>query len=101
MMKKVLLGISMMVVLALALGGCATTSDIDQIQAQQKVIDAKADQAIKDAQAAKEASIQAQAKADAATARAEEAVKKAEEREKIAAEKEKQADAVFQKSMKK
>jgi len=100
-MKKALFGISMVLVLAFALGGCATTSDIDQIQAQEKVIDAKADQAIQDAQAAKTAANEAQAKADAAAARAEEAVKKAEAREQIAAEKEQRADELFKKSMKK
>lgn len=98
-MKKVLLGISM--VLAFGLWGCATSSDIERVEAQDKVIDAKADQAIQDAQAAKAAAQEAQAKADAAAARAEEALKKAEEREQIAAEKEKQAEALFQKSMKK
>ncbi len=98
-MKKVLLGISM--VFALCLWGCATSGDIERVEAQDKVIDAKADQAIQDAQAAKAAAQEAQAKADAAAARAEEAIKKAEEREQIAAEKEKQAEALFQKSMKK
>ena len=100
-MKKVLLGISMVLFLALALGGCATTKDIEQAQAQDRLIDAKADQAIRDAQAAKAAAQEAQAKADAATVRAEEAVRKAEEREQLAAEREKQAEALFQKSMKK
>lgn len=98
-MRKVLLGISMVLVLALA--GCATTGDLEDVQAREKVIDAKADQAIQDAQAAKAAAAEAQAKADAAAARAEEAVKKAEEREQIAAEKEKKAEELFQRSMKK
>jgi murein lipoprotein len=98
-MKEVLLGISM--VLVLALGGCATTGDLEDVQAREKMIDAKADQAIQDAQAAKSAANEAQAKADAAAARAEEAFKKAEERERIAAEKEKQAEELFQKSMRK
>ncbi len=100
-MKKILLGISMVLVLALALGGCATTSDLEDVQAREKVIDAKADQAIQEAQAAKAAANEAQMKADAAAARAEEALKKAEEREQIATEKEKRAEALFQKSMKK
>jgi murein lipoprotein len=100
-MMKFLLGISMVLLLALGLGGCATTGDLEDVRAREKVIDAKADQAIQDAQAAKAAASEAQAKADAAAARAEEAVKKAEEREQIAAEKEKQAEALFQKSMKK
>ncbi len=99
MMKKVLLGISM--VFAFGLWGCATTADLERVEAQDKVIDAKADQAIQDAQAAKAAAQEAQAKADAAAARAEEALRKAEEREQIAAEKERQAEALFQKSMKK
>lgn len=100
-MKEVLLGISMVLVLALALGGCATTSDLEDVQAREKVIDAKADQAIQEAQAAKAAANEAQTKADAAAARAEEALKKAEEREQIATEKEKRAEDLFQKSMKK
>lgn len=98
-MKKVLLGIS--IVLAFALGGCATTGDLEDMQVRERAIDAKADQALQDAQAAKAAANEAQVKADAATARAEEAVKKAEEREQLALEKEKQAEALFQKSMKK
>jgi murein lipoprotein len=101
MMRKILLGISMVLVLALGMWGCATTSDLEKVQAQDKVIDAKADQAIQEAQAAKAAANEATMKADAAAARAEEAVKKAEERERIAEEKEKKADALFQKSMKK
>jgi murein lipoprotein len=101
MMRKILLGIAMVMVLALGMWGCATTGDLEQVQSREKAIDAKADQAIQDAQAAKAAANEAQVKADAAAARAEEAVKKAEEREQIAAEKEKQADALFKKSMKK
>jgi murein lipoprotein len=93
-MRKILLGISMVLVLALGMWGCATTSDLEKVQAQQKAIDMKADQAIQEAQAAKAAANEATMKADAA-------VKKAEERERIAEEKEKQADALFQKSMKK
>jgi murein lipoprotein len=100
-MKKVLLGISLALMLALALGGCATSKDLEQVQTQSKLTDAKADQAIQDAQAAKVAAQEAQAKADAAAARAEEAVKKAEEREQIAAEKEQKAEELFKKSMKK
>ena len=94
MMRKILLGISMVLVLALGMWGCATTSDLEKVQAQQKAIDVKADQAIQEAQAAKAAANEATMKADAA-------VKKAEERERIAEEKEKQAEALFQKSMKK
>jgi murein lipoprotein len=93
-MKTNLLAISVMLVLAATFMGCATSGDLEKVQAQQKLIDAKADQAVQDAQAAK-------ASADAAQARADDAVKKAEERERIADEKAKRADAAFQKSMKK
>lgn len=100
-MKKHLLLISMMSILAVSLAGCATTGDLEKVQAQQQANSAKADQALQDAQAAKTAADAAAAKADAAAARAEEATKKAEERERVADEKAKQADAAFQKSMKK
>ncbi len=93
-MKTTLLAISMMLVLGAALTGCATSGDLEKMQAQQKLIDAKADQALQDAQAAK-------ASADAAKARADEAEKKAQERERIADEKAAKADAAFQKSMRK
>ena len=104
-MKKNLLVISMMLALAISVGGCATKGDIEQVQTRENAIGAKADQA---AQAAKAAADEAVVKANEAAARAEEAVKRAEEREKIAAEKEriaeekaKEAEAAFQKSMKK
>lgn len=100
-MKKSLLLISMMFFPAITLMSCATSGDLEKMQAQQKLIDAKADQALQDAQAAKAAADAAKLKADDATARAEEATKQAEEREKIADEKAKKADAVFQRSMKK
>jgi murein lipoprotein len=107
-MKKSLLVISMMLALAIAVGGCATKGDLEQVQTQEKMIGAKADQAAQDAQAAKAAADAATLKANEAAARAEEAVKRAEERERIADEKAriadekaKQADTVFQKSMKK
>ena len=100
-MKKFLLGISLMLVLALGVGGCANTSDLERVQAQEKAIDAKADQAIQDAQAAKAAADEAKVKADEAAARAEKALMMAEERERAAQEKERQAEALFQKSMKK
>jgi len=100
-MRKILLGISMVLILALSMWGCATNSDLEKLQAQEKVIDAKADQAIQEAQAAKTAANEATMKADAAAARAENAIKMAEERERIAKEKEMQAEALFQKSMKK
>lgn len=100
-MMKSLLALSMMLVFAGALSSCATTGDLEKMQAQEKLIGEKADQAQQDAQAAKAAADAAALKADAAAARAEEATKRAEEREKIADEKAKRADAAFQKSMKK
>ena len=100
-MRKILLGTSLVLILALGMWGCATTGDVEKLQAQEKTLNEKADQAIQDAQAAKAAADDAKIKADAAAARAEEAVRKAEEREKAAEEKEKQADALFKKSMKK
>jgi murein lipoprotein len=101
-MKKSLSVISMMLVLAISmLTGCATTADLEQVQAQEKLIGAKADQAAQDAQAAKAAADAATLKAEEAAARAENAVKMAEERERIADEKAKRADAAFQQSMRK
>ena len=100
-MKKSLLLVSMLFFPAVTLMSCATSGDLERMQAQQKLIDAKADQALKDAQAAKAAADAAKLTADAATARADEATKQAEERERIADEKAKKADAVFQKSMRK
>ena len=67
-MKKTLLLMSMMLGLA-AMTGCATSGDLEKMQAQEKLIGAKADQALQDAQAAKSA-------ADAAKTRADEAEKK-------------------------
>jgi outer membrane murein-binding lipoprotein Lpp len=106
-MKKSILVIAIGVVFA-ALAGCATTGELEKVQAQEKLTGAKADQALQDAQAAKAAADAAKLQADAAAARIEDAVKRAEERERAAAEKEKAADekaakaeAVFQKSMKK
>jgi len=100
-MKKRFLVISMMLVLAVTLTGCATSRELEKVQAQEKVIGAKADQALQDAQAAKAAADAAALKADAAASRAENAVTMAEERERIADEKAARADAAFQKSMKK
>ncbi|MGB5620251.1 MAG: Lpp/OprI family alanine-zipper lipoprotein [Desulfobacterales bacterium] len=100
-MKKSLLVISMMLALAISVGGCATKGDLEKVQAREKMIGAKADQAAQDAQAAKVAAEAATLKANEAAARAEEAVRRAEERERIADEKAKQADIVFQESMKK
>ena len=76
-MKKILLLISMMLVLPITLIGCATSGDLEKVQAQQKLIDAKADQALQDSQAAKAAADAAKVKADDATARADEAEKAA------------------------
>ncbi len=89
-MKKSLLVISMMLALAIAVGGCATKGDLEQVQAREKAIAAKADQAAQDAQAAKAA-------ADEAMLRAEEAEKRAEEAEKRTEE----YELLYQKSMKK
>jgi murein lipoprotein len=100
-MKKCLSVISMLLVLAITLAGCATTADLEKVQAQEKLIGAKADQALQDAQAAKAAADAATLKANEAATRADEAVKKAEERERIAEEKAKLAEEAFQKSMKK
>ncbi|KPK01136.1 MAG: hypothetical protein AMK71_06670 [Nitrospira bacterium SG8_35_4] len=76
-MKKSLLMIAIMLVFAIAVGACATKGDLARVETQEKLIGAKADQASQDAQAPKAA-------AEAATK-----------------EKAKQADAIFQKSMKK
>ena len=100
-MKKCLLVISMMLVLAITAVGCATKGDLDKLQSQQMLTGAKADQAAQDAQAAKAAADAATLKAETAATRAENAIKMAEEREKIAEEKAKRADEMFQKSMKK
>lgn len=100
-MKKNLLLISIMLVLPSMLIGCATSGDLEKVQAQQNLINAKADQALQDAQAAKAAADAAKVKADETSARAENAIALAEERERIADEKAKKADTVFQKSMKK
>ena len=100
-MKKNLLLISMMLVLPITMIGCATSGDLEKVQAQQKLSDAKADQALQDAQAAKAEADAAKVKADDATARADNAEKAALERERIADEKAAKADAAFKKSMKK
>jgi murein lipoprotein len=100
-MKKSLFMISIMLVLTIAVWGCATKGDLARVESQEKLIGAKADQAAQDAQAAKAAADAATLKANEAAARAEEAVKRAEERERIADEKTKRADNIFQKSMKK
>ncbi len=91
----------LVLVLSGFVSGCATKGDLEQVQAQERLIGAKADQASQDAQAAKTAADQATLKANEAAARAEAAIQRAEEREKIADEKARQADAVFQRSMRK
>src|SRR5512136_3015493 len=108
MMTKSLLVISMMLVLAIAVWGCATKRELQKVQSQEMLIGAKADQASQDAQAAKAAADAATLKAEAAASRAENAVKMAEEREKMAEEREKvaeekakRAEEAFRKSMKK
>ena len=93
-MKRTLLVISMMLVLPVTMIGCATSGDLEKVQAEQKLINAKADQALQDAQTAK-------ASADAAKLQADVAEKAALERERIADEKAAKADAAFQKSMRK
>ena len=96
-MKKNLLLISMMLVLPITMIGCATSGDLEKVQAQQKLSDAKADQALQDAQAAK-------AEADAAKVRADDATARADNAEKAAAAadaKAQQADTAFKKSMRK
>ena len=100
-MKKSLLLVSVMLVLTALMIGCATTGDLEKVQAEQKMIGAKADQALQDAQAAKTAADAAKVKSDETSARADSAIKAAEERERIADEKAKKADEAFQKSMKK
>jgi murein lipoprotein len=101
MLKKSLSVILMMLAFAIAAGGCATKGDLEKVQAREKMIGAKADQAAQDAQAAKAAAEAATLKANEAMTRAEEAEKRAAERERIADEKAKQADMIFQESMKK
>jgi len=73
-MKKNLLVISIMLALAIALGGCATKGDLEEVEAREKAIGAKADQAAQDAEAAKAAADEAVLRANEAAARAEEAV---------------------------
>ncbi len=100
-MKKIFLLISLVLVPAAALTGCATSGELEKVQADQRLLDTKVEQAMQEAQSAKASADAAKAKADDATARAEQAEKAAQEREKIADEKAKKADAAFQKSMRK
>lgn len=99
-MKRCLMMLKVGVV-AVALAGCATSGDLAKVQAHESLIDAKADQALREAQAAKAAADAAKLQSDAAAVRAENAEKKAEERERVAEEKERRADAIFEHSMKK
>ncbi len=101
MMHKRLGAMLMMLALAIAVGGCATKGDLEQVQAREEAIAAKADQAAQDAEAAKLAADEAVLKANEAIVRAEEAERRAIERERIADEKARQADKMFQESMKK
>ena len=100
-MKKSLLVILMMLVLAITVGACATSGDLEKVQSQQMLTRAKADQAAQDAQAARATADAAALRAEAASIRSGNALKMAEEREKIAEEKAKRADEAFKKSMKK
>jgi murein lipoprotein len=100
-MKRRFLAISMIVVLAAAMAGCATSREMEKVQAEQKLLDAKVEQALQRAQAAKAEADAAKLKADDAAARAEQAEKAAQERERLAEEKAQKADAAFQKSMRK
>ena len=72
-MKKILLMISIVLALAIAMGGCATKGDLEEVQAREKAIGAKADQAAQDAEAAKAAADEAVMKANQAVERAEDA----------------------------
>lgn len=98
-MRKSLLPILMVLALSVSLIGCATTGDLEKVQAEQRMLDAKVDQALQDAQAAKAAADEAKLRADETSARAEAAIKAAEERERLADEKAQRAEAAFQKSM--
>ena len=110
-MKKSLMVISMMLVLAFTVLGCATKGDLEKVQSDQMQTGAKADQAAQDAQKAKAAADAATVKANEAAARAEKAVesakaaeeraKAAEEKAKISEEKAKKDQELFNKSMKK
>ncbi len=73
-MKKSLLVISMMLVLAITVWGCATKGDLDKVQSQEMMTGAKADQAAQDAQAAKAAADAATLKAEASSGKVSEAL---------------------------
>lgn len=84
----------MLMILAVAMVGCATRGDLERLEALEMQNRAKADQAAMDAQDAKLA-------ADQAVKKADEAEQRAAERERIADEKAKRADNAFHKSMRK
>lgn len=100
-MKTKLMAISLMLVLAATFTGCASSREMERVQAEQKLLDAKVAQALQDAQTAKAAADAARLQADEATARAENVEKAALERERIAEEKAQRADAAFAESMRK
>jgi murein lipoprotein len=91
-MKKVFLVITTMLVLAMAVGGCATKGDLEAVEAREKAMAVKADQAAQDAEEARMAADEAITKANEAMDRAEQAEKRANEREALAAEKERMAE---------
>jgi len=103
-MKKSFWVISLMFVFAITLMGCATTSDLEKVRAQEQEINAKADQALQasqDANANAAKAAEAAARAESALKAAEERAQAAEERAKAAEERANKADAVFEKSMRK
>ena len=91
-MKKALLVITIMLALAIAVGGCATKGDLEAVEAREMAIAAKADQAAQDAEEAKMAADEAIMKANEAIERAVEAEMRANEREALAADKERLAE---------
>jgi predicted Holliday junction resolvase-like endonuclease len=96
-MKKSLLVLSIMLVLAITLMGCATTGDLEKLQRQENQTNLKADQALQAAQDANAAA----ARAENAAKMAEDRAKIAEDRAKMAEDKAEKADVIFKKSMKK
>jgi murein lipoprotein len=101
MMKKCALTVLASMGLLAVLGGCASKGDLENVQAKNMEIGAKADQAALDAQTAKAAADEALLRVNEAIAKAEAAERRALERERIAEEKIRQADAAFTNSMKK
>lgn len=103
-MRKGFLMVSIVFVLAIALTGCATQGDLEKVQAQEQLINLKADQALKSAQEANETAAKTAEAVKASEERAkmsEERAKMAEERARKAEEKAGKADATFKQSMKK